>query len=213
MISLQDVIKATSSENIEVGESTIVIDKTKSKKRNRLSTNEKKLRNSEAIREDSFWKRKYEEMANMYKQAEEDLKVALSTKTVAENDLALYVSRLEDQLLLQEKQIQLLQGFNLNYSKCRPLQSDQKLKLFETMTGMVIDRTEKESITCTVNNLKQNRFVQFSLSCGKDNINEIHFRPMREVEILPKYLREEVDIEESVAPGVLGDILQSVFSD
>lgn len=219
--SLEEAIKVSKLQ-IENDKNKIIIDRTRkaSRKYGRLSditvsrgplddiTN---VINSNE--DDLFWKEKHDKLFAEYKTQQDNLNAALKRNESLEN----YVKLLEQKS--ESNQTEYLKIFNDNVT-AKSLQ--EKVKFYESITGLTIKANETQEYTCTMKNGMSRLVTRFAarirpqdeeVPADSDPDNDLQFRPVGNVHLLPEYLRGEIECSSEMGPVLLGDIIRNVFEE
>jgi hypothetical protein len=206
--------------SVENDENKVIIDRTRfaSRKCARIcdiSISKGPLENITNIEESNkdvlFWRGKHDTLFIQTKTQEKDLSAALKRNDILEN----YVKLLEQKISVQ--QTELSKETNI----CHPNSLlQEKLKLYETITGVTLKMDSNEYI-CTMKNGMSRLVTRFGVKIRQeqdipvdaDHDNDMQFRPVGNVHLLPEYLRSEVECSSEMAPVLLGDIIRCVYEE
>ena len=79
---------------------------------------------------------------------------------------------------------------------------------------MEIKKVEDFSFVCTVKNRSMQRVTKFKITEREGEQNEnMEFKPLANADFLPEYLRAHINFEAEMAPVILGDVLQNIFTE
>lgn len=218
--SLEEAIKIAKL-NIENDENKVIIDRTRfaSRKRARIcdvSVSKGPLENitntDDSNKDVLFWRNKHDVLINQTKALESDMNAVLKRNETLEN----FVKLLEQKISTQQAEL----SKETNNAKFAPL-IQEKIKLYEILTGVTLKLNSNEYI-CTMKNGMSRLVTRFGvkvrtpdeeLPVDSDPDNDLQFRPIGNVHLLPEYLRSEIECSSEMGPVLLGDIIHCVYDE
>ena len=217
MTTLEEAINAAKCAIDDLDE-VVLIDRSQfaSRKRGKIAVVSKSmdvhtgpLRDVDGNAESIFWREKYEKLRAEHSAGAEEIENQLAITIEREDKLDKYAKLLEKKI---EKLLDSAPQASSNDLIDKLDAMRKKLAFYERMTSLTVKMDSDDQFICTTkNNVKKvsSRF-KIVLKEGEPNID---FAPIANPNLLPEYLREEIECESAMLPVIMGDVLQSLYDD
>ena len=215
MTTLEDAINAARCAIDDLDEG-VLIDRSQfaSRKRGKIAVVSKSsdvhtgpLRDVDGNAESIFWREKYEKLRAEHSAGAEEIENQLAITIEREEKLDKYAK------LLEKKIEKLLDSAPQSSSSDLIDKLDamrKKLEFYESMTSMVVKMESDDQYICTAKNTKRKVSTRFKIVFNEGG-SQIDVAPVANPNLLPDYLREEIECEVAMLPVIMGDVLQQLY--
>ena len=155
-----------------------------------------------------FWREKCAVLVRERKEIEAQLSEKVASVLTKYENLSRYTRMLEQRADASGKRkINTLDSESVDIIQ-------EKLQVFELLTGTTIEAGDHSDYICTVKNPLARKATRFTLQNVQHPDGDVLVHPKGNVRFLPEYLQQgDIVCDQSTVPQLLGDVLQGLYKE